>query len=142
MGNQQYSQPTAAPYVEQTITPSLSCFTCTGSSVAECQSNGEMVACREPESSLESGELFTSSVCMITMRKRKGYVEQVQMGCKDRSACLVQKENNFVYGQRYRKNECKPSADKGVSVCRQCCKDGCNLTADSTISDWKYDFLA
>ena len=50
-----------------------------------------MAACREPESSLESGELFTSSVCMITMRKRKGDVEQVQMGCKDRAACLVQK---------------------------------------------------
>ena len=50
-----------------------------------------MAACREPESSLESGELFTSSVCMITMRKREGDVEQVQMGCKDRAACLVQK---------------------------------------------------
>ena len=67
------------------------CWKCDGaSSLADCYANGETQYCRRPESE-ELNEDFTSSVCMVTMRKYEGAVYEVHMGCKDKDACLEQK---------------------------------------------------
>ena len=92
-GNDQYTQQLGnldETYVAPNIGSGM-CWKCDGAaSLADCYTNGETQYCRLPESQ-ELNKDFTSSVCMITMRKYEGAVFEVHMGCEDKDACMAQK---------------------------------------------------
>lgn len=58
--------------------------------------------------------------------------------------------NNFMFGKKWKLNQCQPKASEGPSVCRSCCKGkncwGTNannfvLRPESTVGDWMKDYL-
>jgi len=117
------------------------CWHCDQPTLELCKEKGMVKNCRSGNPG--------GNVCMIEMRERDGKLFGVCMGCKDESTCLNQKYNNFL-GQRPNQHQCKPESTQGPSVCRSCCKgkncwgDDKNpfkLTEESTIADWKKDYI-
>lgn len=108
---------------------SLTCYHCDAANFEQCYKIGKAKTC--------SG----NAVCMIEVRKRKGKVSGVCMGCKNKDACLNQKSNNFPYDRR--PWDCKPKAKLRPSVCRQCCdKDNCTKNFNpSTYKGWRDNLL-
>jgi len=99
----------------------LHCFTCRGSSAAECLANGKVQKCLQNE-----------EVCQIHQRKRDGVVYRVRMECKQHRACDNNYQYNFVDGPGVKKadDQCKPDEKTGTSVCRQCCDRDANCGID------------
>jgi len=114
----------------------LSCWRCDGAkNWGECASAGYLEQCEESATS-----------CQLTIRKRDGEVEGIFTGCKQKEACLNNKAQNFVTNsenQNYQDNQCRPSADNGPSVCRQCCyANNCNFNLDfMDILGWSQNLL-
>merc|ERR1712220_23233 len=111
------------------VSSTAECWSCSEYSLEDCAANGQVEYCRPAGTNEEETEVFSSSMCMVEIRKREGTIEQVKMGCKDRDACATQKANNFLGGKNFKMNQCQPKneAKDSVSVCRQCCSDeNCN----------------
>ena len=71
------------------------CWSCSEYSLEDCAANGQVEYCRPAETNEDESEVFSSSMCMVEIRKREGAIEQVKMGCKDRDACATQKVSFF-----------------------------------------------
>ena len=104
----------------------LSCWRCDGAkNWGECAQLGHLEQCEESATS-----------CQLTIRKRDGEVEGIFTGCKQKEACQNNKAQNFVTNAEnndndYSENQCRPAADNGPSVCRQCCfANNCNYNLD------------
>lgn len=105
----------------------ISCWRCDGSSSWEdCWTNGEFEQCTDSQSS-----------CQLTVRRR-GADFWINTGCKQASACEVNKSQNFV-SETPINSQCDPSEEH--SVCRQCCYDhGCNHEwAPLSVAQWAED---
>ena len=72
------------------------CWSCSEYSLEDCAANGQVEYCRPAETNEEESEVFSSSMCMVEIRKREGAIEQVKMGCKDRDACATRKVSFVV----------------------------------------------
>ena len=84
----------------------------------------------------------------MELRRRNGYVTQIQMGCKSTVACKNERSQNFK-GARPGHDQCKVEtySRENPSVCRQCCQDalctGNNLNSfwvPGSQWEWSADF--
>merc|ERR1711971_1393540 len=82
----------------------ISCFHCDAANFTQCYEIGMQKPCAENQGS-----------CMIEIRKRDGVMESVCMGCKQIAACKANRAQNF-----WKSRQCRPGAQEGPSVCRQC----------------------
>ena len=80
-----------AASAQAAVRSTAECWSCSEYSLEDCAANGQVEYCRAAETNEDESEVFSSSVCMVEIRKREGAVEQVKMGCKDRDACSAQK---------------------------------------------------
>ena len=80
-----------AASTQAAVRSTAECWSCSEYSLEDCAANGQIEYCRAAETNEDESEVFSSSVCMVEIRKREGAVEQVKMGCKDRDACSAQK---------------------------------------------------
>lgn len=104
----------------------ISCWTCDASNWNECAQVGFLQAC--------DAEV---TACSITTRMRNGETRSISAGCKAKDACESDKLNNFaIFGDETPQvvtsgHQCRPDAQTGPSVCRQCCySNNCNFMLD------------
>lgn len=93
----------------------LECVKCQSHSWAGCLAHQQTEVCRP------------DSTCHVEIRKRNGKINYVKMGCKQTHGCKQQKRQNFNW-RNPAWSQCRPNAQRGPSVCRQCCSiDRCAL---------------
>lgn len=104
----------------------ISCWTCDASNWNECAQVGFLQACDAQV-----------TACSITTRMRNGEARSISAGCKAKDACESDKLNNFaIFGDETPQvvtsgHQCRPDAQTGPSVCRQCCySNNCNFMLD------------
>ena len=77
---------------------------------------------------------FQITACSITTRMRNGETRSISAGCKAKDACESDKLNNFAIFEEQSAtsgHQCRPDAQTGPSVCRQCCySNNCNFMLD------------
>merc|ERR1712046_248525 len=114
------------------------CFSCFGSSISECQNNGQLVTCSNIDS------------CLIEVRTRGQNLVSIKSGCKEKNSCQDLKNQNFHSIVHF--SQCKPENSGrqtrfGPSVCRQCsmpCDDSlangafCYKAASQMLPSWNY----
>lgn len=111
----------SGPGTTQAPAPAISCFTCHGQTVEECQASGTIVACLENEESCEL-EVRTRYNTELAEYQQVGVIT----GCKQKLACQNNQKQNFIGNKDH--TQCRPEIDQGYdhSVCRQCCwEDDC-----------------
>lgn len=101
----------------------ISCWTCDASNWNECAQVGFLEACDAQ-----------ITACSITTRMRNGETRSISAGCKAKDACESDKLNNFAIFEEQSAtsgHQCRPDAQTGPSVCRQCCySNNCNFMLD------------
>lgn len=101
----------------------ISCWTCDASNWNECAQVGFLEACDAQ-----------ITACSVTTRMRNGETRSISAGCKAKDACESDKLNNFAIFEEQTAtsgHQCRPDAQTGPSVCRQCCySNNCNFMLD------------
>lgn len=115
----------------------LKCWRCHAKSFEECAQNGYEETCQSNQESCELEIRERSHV-----RGQARYIESIMTGCKQKLACANNQAQNFQNANPDY-TQCRPEAEYGHSVCRQCCEeDNCVKSPEwwypTTRSEWAY----